>query len=460
MAAREQSWWDSFRIRFKARNYGRVVSNRLISELVAILSLIRYTLPVEPRSKRLAALLTACKRTYRPGLQRYLKKELAPLLEAPACQVWTEHSIGLARYDSSFGDINKKGLTTSLLLKAPGPNGEKGVLYSSFEYNWLRLIKHHDAKAFFDRYYLVGASSGLTPDYVAFAHLAGSSKDPIFIGISNTRHMQSFDVAAPVIQAVPLMACDWIDPADYVVKPRNERTIDIVMVANWLRLKRHWLLFEALRTMRPDLRIVLIGRNGDGRTNEDLRAEARAFGVRQSIEILNEISVEEVRRHQSDSRISLLFSNREGSCVAPVESMFADTPVAMMADGEVGSKAYINKDTGILVERAGLGRTLSEFLERRETYRPREWALANVTCHHSSQKLNAVLREYAQRAGHAWTTDIAPLCWRYVPRHVNAADDVRLAPGVEELRSTLGIELVKWEYKPKAKPPVLSAAAQ
>ena len=140
--------------------------------------------------------------------------------------------------------------------------------------------------------------------------------------------------------------------------------------------------------------------------------------------------------------------------------MFADTPVAMMADGEVGSKAYINKDTGILVERAGLGRTLSEFLERRETYRPREWALANVTCHHSSQKLNAVLREYAQRAGHAWTTDIAPLCWRYVPRHVNAADDVRLAPGVEELRSTLGIELVKWEYKPKAKPPVLSAAAQ
>jgi hypothetical protein len=130
--------------------------------------------------------------------------------------------------------------------------------------------------------------------------------------------------------------------------------------------------------------------------------------------------------------------------------MFADTPVAMMADGEVGSKAYINKETGILVRRHGLGRTLSEFLEKRETFSPRTWALENVTCHHSSRRLNAILRDYAQRAGQPWTSDIAPLCWRYVPRYVNAADEARLAHGVDELRSTLGVELVKWEYKPKA----------
>jgi glycosyltransferase involved in cell wall biosynthesis len=243
------------------------------------------------------------------------------------------------------------------------------------------------------------------------------------------------------------MACDWINPDFYSPKPKTQRTIDILMIANWLPFKRHWLLFEALSKMRRDLRVVLVGRNAPGRTEKELRAEAKAYGVHQELEFHTNISIEEVTALQCDARISAVFSYREGSCVAPVECFFADTPVAMMRDAHVGSRAYINKQTGIIVERARLAHALEQFLEEADRFRPREWAMANVTCHHSSAKLNAILKAYTERIGCPWICDIAPLCWRYVPTYVYHEDEVRLSPGVERLHERYGIQLEKFVYR-------------
>ena len=441
------------RIRFRARVFGRLKTNRVISELVALALIAKSRFPGLPLPSRLAAALVAARRTSLPPLRISLRRFLQPYLEAPRAELWRQNQIGLARMYDGFGGLAKRQLTTSLLLKAPGPNGEKGVLYSSFEYNWMRLVLHHDARAFFSEYLLVGASSGSPPDYAAFANLAGLSPDPIFVGVSNPADMAAYQLMSPVIRAVPLMASDWINPDHYAPKPRAHREIDILMVANWLRLKRHWLLFEALRTMRRDLRVVLVGRNATGRTEKDLRAEAKAFGVRQELEIHTNIPYEEVTRHECDARISLLFSYREGSCVAPAECLFADTPVGMMRDAHVGSKAYINSRTGLLFDRHRLGHALSRFLEESDRFTPRAWALENISCHHSSRRLNELLRDHARSVGQPWTRDLAPLCWRYVPAYVDPADESRMAPAVEELCRRHGVELVKFIYTP---PPVSS----
>ena len=430
------------RRRLRARSHDRINTNWIVSELVALALIVRAHLASGPR--RLASLLTACRRATTSPLRRHIASQLRPHLEGEAASVWREQKIGWRRYDESFGGLKKKALTTSLLLKAPGPNGEKGVLYSSFEYNWMRLVAHHDARAFFARYYLVGASSWSPTDYAAFANLAGLSPDPVFIGISNVADVEGYKVMRPVIEALPLMACDWINPAFYEPKPHASREIDILMVANWLPFKRHWLLFEALKRMRRDLRVVLIGRNAPGRTVKELGEEARSFGVRQEIEFLTNVSIDDVTAHQCNARISTLFSRREGSCVAPAECFFADTPVAMMRDGHVGSKAHINPRTGILVERAGLARRLEHFLEESASYAPREWALQHITCHQSSARLNEQLRAHALGAGQPWTGDITALCWRYVPSYVDPADEARMAPAVEQLRAEHGVELVKF----------------
>ena len=338
-------------------------------------------------------------------------------------------------------------LLCSLVLKEPGPGGEKGVLYSSFEFNWVPLVQHGDAARFLSEYYFVGASSGSPIDCAPFAQFAGLSQDPLFVGISNVADIPICRLYSPVVEPVEIMACDWINPEDYQPKPHAGRKIDILMVASWLAVKRHWLLFEALRDMPRNLRVVLVGRSGGGRTEDVIREECRAFGAKQDLKIYSEIPPAGVRKLLCDARISVLFSYREGSCVAPVESMFADTPVAMMDDAHIGSKAYINADTGVILRRRGLARSLMHFLDGSHTFHARKWALDHVSCHQSTRKLNELLRRHANKTGAPWTRDIVPLCWRYVPACTYQKDEMRTRAAAERVAREHGILIPRSIYR-------------
>ena len=443
------SWWEAWGIRTRARLTGRWKNNWAAREAVALVLLARSRLPVRSLPQRLADLSAACKHAQSRRLRARLKAGLAPYLSGPRAETWRAAKIGWSRFYGEFGDLRaRKPLTTSLLLKAPGQNGEKGVLYSAFEYNWMRLIAHHDARAFLAEYTLVGASSYSPTHYAALANFAGLSDDPVFIGVSNHADLEAYRVLSPVIEPIPLLACDLNDPAQYSPKPHPERRIDILMVATWLRVKRHWLLWEALRDMPTDLRVVLVGRNLPDRTSRDLLREARAFGVRQDLEFELNVPPERVAELQCDARVSAVFSDREGSCVAVTESMFADSPVAMMEDAHVGAKAYINEHTGVLLRRKGIAQQMSRFLEASHCFTARAWALENISCHVSGRRLNDILREDALRRGRPWTVDIAPFCRRYVAQYMNEADEARLEPAVSELERRHGVQLARWEYRP------------
>jgi glycosyltransferase involved in cell wall biosynthesis len=414
---------------------------RPLAEIHGVWLLAKGSWRLVPAEARVEAFLLAARRLTSRPLRGWLQRRIRPWLSKGAAERAREHRIGMRQYEGSFGGFDDAPVTFTRVLKAPGPNGEKGVLYSAFEYNWVRLLHRADARGLLAEYDLVGASSWSPPDYALFLYAAGLSDDPLLMGISNLADVEAYRLIAPVIEPLPLMACDWIDPRHYTPRSPDVRSIDILMVANWLPFKRHWLLFEALRTMRRDLRVVLVGRNAPGRTAETIRVEARAFGVRQELELLTDISIDEVTRLQCDSRISCLFSRREGSCVAVVESFFADTPVAMMADAHVGSKAYINDATGMLVKRAGLGRQLSRLLETRDRYSPRAWAMDHVTYLHSSRRLNDVLRDLAMRKQRPWTTDIARVCWRPYPQYAEATDAARFAGAMQSLSERYGVVL-------------------
>jgi len=80
-------------------------------------------------------------------------------------------------------------------------------------------------------------------------------------------------------------------------------------------------------------------------------------------------------------RVSLVFSRQEGACIAVTESLFADTPVGMFRNARVGSRAFINNQTGRLLDRRGLARQLAEFVDKADRFHPRRWAIANISCH-------------------------------------------------------------------------------
>jgi len=207
------------------------------------------------------------------------------------------------------------------------------------------------------------------------------------------------------------------------------------MVANWAPFKRHWQFFDALRRMPRGLRITMIGQNEGWHTLAMLREQAALFGVRQDINFVENISIHEVARHQCDCKISLILSRREGCCVAAVESLFADSPLGMMQDAHVGPKAYINGQTGVLLNPHRMDLQLQKFLDEAESYRPRAWATENISCFKSIAKLNTLFRRHAEETGQPWTTDLKTPHWRPYPIFVDPGDREAMRPAYEDLHN-------------------------
>ncbi len=358
--------------------------------------------------------------SYRRWPSRSTEQRLAPWLNTDQAAIWREKKIGWSRYRQQLAS---EKLTKSLILKASGANGEKGVLYVSFEYNWLRLLQYFDLRRLLDEYYLVGASSWSPPDFPAHWALAHVGPDPVFMQISNPADTELYARFDHNIRPIPIMASDWINPDFYEPKPQGQREIDVLMVAGWSHVKRHWLLFKALRKMPRQLRVVLIGQDADGRTADDVLREAKVFGVADRIQMIQDASIDEVTRHQCNSKMSIILSAREGSCVVVAESLFADAPVAMMHNAHVGSRAYINAQTGVLLHADTMHTQLSEMLEHSALFSPRVWAQANITSARTTEKLNGILRDYSRERSLPWTKDIVPMCWRPDPIYVQAADN-------------------------------------
>jgi glycosyltransferase involved in cell wall biosynthesis len=432
---------ERLRLRAGTRLHGVLVNDPTLSELVGVAHLARAALQPPASGNRPARLAAAARRLHTPVLRSRLGRVMQPHLTADGASAWLQHGIRWEHYTQARKD--PRTLTTSLVLKAPSGR-EKGVLYCSFETNAVRLLTHPEARRLWEEYYVVLATSWSPGDYALLAAPAAVSRDPLFACVSNLDDMDAYRVCEPASVPVPIMACDWVEPSYFAPKPRAERTIDVLMVANWLRFKRHWILFDALRHMRRDLRVVLVGHKNEERNVNHVRAEARAWGVPQDVEFVTSVGIDEVTRLMGDARIATLFSRREGSCVAVVECFFADTPVAMMADAHVGARAHINAQTGRLLAPRDVAGQLSRMLEEADAFRAREWALAHLTAERTSAKLNAILRAHALRTGAPWTSDIAGMCWRYVPTYLHAADAARFAPEEARLQAEYGLTIKKY----------------
>jgi glycosyltransferase involved in cell wall biosynthesis len=415
----------------------RVRFSRFLAESLAFLFYAVYVVLRGRRPDRKGAadmrlLFRAARLTRHPGLRARIRARLSP---------WIASTRASGRAPAVPG-MQAIPAPAVIVLKAPGAAGEKGVLFAGNETAW-PAVAHVAARTdLLASYDFVGLSAWSPPKYQKLAAFVGLSDDPIHIGISNPDDLAAYALLAPAIAPLPLMASDWVNPDDFRPRARAERDNDILMVAGWGRYKRHWLLFEALRGLPADLSVVLIGADSGGRTARHVRTEARRFGVRQDLMFLTGLPVHEVNDFQSRARIAVVFSAREGACVAVTESLFADTPVGLMADAHVGSKSHINPQTGVLFARSRLPRQLGEFLDVSDRFRPRAWAEANISCHRSSEKLNQHLREAALDSGRPWTTNIVPLFRRYFrPHHLHPAHRAELEAAYHQLSNLYGLVL-------------------
>jgi glycosyltransferase involved in cell wall biosynthesis len=381
-------------------------------------------------ARSIARLCTAARMTDDPvaiaELQRTIHERLADLDLAPAD--WSEF----------VPDIDRAELAKAAVLKPwVGPR-EKGVMFISFENQWIKLLRHVDLRAFAERYDLVLAPSGSPHNLINYA-FAAKYPGPLFTLMSNAGDAVALPGVSRSFVVVPLYASSWVNPAWFEPLPKAERQFDLIMVANFAKFKRHHVLFQALREMSGDVRVLLIGQDQDARTRATIEDEARWYGVGGRFTLLANQGYRQVADAFCRSRASVILSRREGSCVVVAESMFADAPVAILEDAELGSRAFINEQTGVFLKERDVGRQLADFVERADRFTPRQWARDHISCWKSSQKLNEVLKAHALARGDAWTLDLAPLQWCPDPQLARPEDEARLAAERHELRARFGL---------------------
>jgi glycosyltransferase involved in cell wall biosynthesis len=434
--------------RARARWHGVVREWRPFTQLVAAAASTVSLSPMMSLPARRRALFIAARMAQGRRVRELVRRGVTALRASdPATGAELRRGrLGWDRYLADLGGAaGERTLSTSLVLKAPGAGGEKGVLYCSFEYNWLRLLKLDAVRELLREYVVVGQSSWSPTDFALLNSFAGLSDDPLFVGVSHPSDVEAYRAWAPTVEPLPQMACDWCDPAMFDPRPKAGRDIDVLMVSHWGRFKRHWLLFTALARLSPRLRVVLVGRHAEGRTEHDLRREARAFGVRQALEFYTDIPISQVAELQARAKVTVALSAREGSCVSITESLFANTPVAVMRGAHIGAATYVNEQTGAVLDPSAPHRELGRLLERHAEIHPRPWAEARIPAAISSTRLNDRLRAHALRRGAPWTADIAPLCWRYVPAYLRPCDTPRFDDPAAQLEQRFGVGLLRYD---------------
>lgn len=398
----------------------------IVRSLVAWLIWLRgsLSLNIESRIRHFSKALGLAERPAEVSLMlRATQSVCLPVHEV----VWRRVVETSPRYVSTIRERSQ--LTRSVVLKAPGDGGEKGVLLNYFEYNLARVLALSDEDLdWLERnYHLIFVASWSPTDYALLGSALLRWKSPIFVQCANESERAKLSGFHPRLVCLPGLACDWVDPSFYEPVVHSRRSIDFLMVANWGAFKRHWEFFEALTHLPASLRVVLVGQREGGRDKKFVEQMARDIRVPQFLEFHESLSIDEVTAMQCDARVSIILSRREGGCVAAVESLFAGCALAMREDAHIGSSAHINDRTGIKLRPRHLAEDLARVLDASGSLKSRDWAREHIRNDFTLARLNRVIRESTIAAGQKWSLDLAIPRWRPHPTLAHEADREKLS---------------------------------
>ena len=308
-----------------------------------------------------------------------------------------------AFYRSNNPDPSRLIGSRILVIKSHRP-GERGVLLVDYSYVFPLMAGLFDLETIADRYALVLEPSwagACAPEILLYQRVS----TPVFVETIEPRDRDFLAALQTNIDVAPIGANWWVDHRSS--RPSSvSRDIDVVMLASWSDIKRHWRFFKVIGQLRRRghrLKVVLIGYPYD-RTRSDIVAQARYFGVADQVEVLEWLSKDEIAGWLSRSKVHVLWSRRECSNRAIIEAMLCDVPVIVRKGLTFGFEyPYINEHTGRFVPEEGLADALLDMIENHKTYSPRDWVLNNMTCQHATLILERRLRQRAELAGEPWT---------------------------------------------------------
>jgi len=209
------------------------------------------------------------------------------------------------------------------------------------------------------------------------------------------------------LRPIRLGAGDWVDPNLFASGRETEKKYDIVMVANWLKWKRHKLLFQAMRQIGQNMgKVALVGYPIEGRTSNEILALAKRYDVEEKVDLYENIQASEVAGILRSAKAGIMLSKKEGANRGIYECWFSDIPVILTSSNIGVNRDHINKETGVLAADQELAEAIRNVCRQHAEYQPRAWAMNNTGWENSSRRLNDFLRELSLRQNQEWTQNI------------------------------------------------------
>ena len=308
------------------------------------------------------------------------------------------------KYPKENDDPGRQG---DLLILKPYINSkEKGVIFVQYDEGVKRFASIYDIDSLAKYYRFVIEPSTCGYQNPMFFLCLSLETEVIF----ETQYKNDFDYIQNVgFNFIPIRlgAGDWADPSLFNINNEVVKEYDLVMIANWLKWKRHGLLFKALLKIRSHVqRVALIGYPIEGRTLRDTKAECKKYGLLDHVDFFDKIPHKDVLEIIKKSKVGILLSKEEGANRGIYECFFSNVPVILTKRNRGVNRDHINRFTGVLADDLELQDVIVEMVKNFKNYNPRKWAFENSGYINSTNKLNQFLKELALEKGEEWTQDI------------------------------------------------------
>ncbi len=322
-----------------------------------------------------------------------------------------------------------------LVLKLPAAN-ERGVLLVQYNYAIEQFLVNFKLAEVCRRYAIVLEPSwGKIPE--PYWALYCTADTPVLCEIISAAACELMRASGVSLVPLAMGAHDWVHDEIFRPLPGVQKEFDLVMIAGFARLKRHSVLFRAMKKIgRGKLRVALIGRTME-RTRQEFDDEMRAYGVLEDCTVFQGLAPQQVNDVLNRSKVNLLLSKAEAGNRGIMEGFAAGIPCIVYKHIVGPRHEDINPETGVFSEDEGLADTIQGTLASYSKFRPREWFSRNTGFRRSAATLNSALKAEAVKRGETWTTDIVPKANMHESRYVFPHDAHRMKPGFDELAAML-----------------------
>lgn len=305
----------------------------------------------------------------------------------------------------------RESAARSIILKMPSWSGgkiEKGVLLITFTESFSFYHTYVDCERLLQYFYVV-----LEPSWAGYCNpnilfwLKYRSHE-IVLQSSEQRDYSFVASLAGNLIPVDFGASDWVDYRVFYPLPEVKKEYDAIYVCTYKPIKRHHVLFKALRDLQdPTYKAALLCVSWGG-TRKDIENLIDHYGVRENITLYENCPPTQINELLNRSKVNILLSLKEGSNRSIFEGFFADVPCIVLKNNIGVNKNYINSITGALIAEDALPQTLLYFRTDWHRYAPREWAMKNIAPAVTTKKLSACLQRIAGAKQEPWTRDLVP----------------------------------------------------